>query len=575
MPMFSKKNRSTYWFLPLRTAVIYLVLGCLWILLSDKLLSDIVKSQSLYVTISVVKGWIYVLVTAVLMYALIYSGLRSIKQSANALIESEERYRSLFEQAADGIFTIDISTGFYVEVNQTGCNMLGYSRDELMEMGLNDLIPDENRAAYPPQFEQLTSGETRRFERCIRRKDGGIILVEATVKRIRDHQLQAIVRDISERRRIEETLNTFFDESPVGLAVIDRDYRFVRVNEEMAKINGARIEEHLGQKIEDISSELAEALIPVCNRVFEIGEPIRNLEIGGHTRNVPELFRYFLASYFPIRGIDGRLQFVGAEVVEITDRKMIEEEIHQLNEELEKRVSERTVQLEASNKELESFSYSVSHDLRAPLRGISGFSQALMEEYADRLDETGRHYLNRMHLAGIRMSRLIDDLLKLSRLNRSEMILRDVNLSLLAESIAVDLREVQPERDVTFRIEPDMHVEADERLIRIALENLLGNAWKFTSKLESTQIEFSRLELEGEMVYLIRDNGVGFDMAFADKLFNPFQRLHPESEFEGIGIGLATVQRIIRRHAGRVWAESVVNQGAAFYFTLNVSSERL
>ncbi|MBN2147430.1 MAG: PAS domain S-box protein [Anaerolineales bacterium] len=236
--------------------------------------------------------------------------------------------------------------------------------------------------------------------------------------------------------------------------------------------------------------------------------------------------------------------------------------------ELEKRVEERTAELVAVNQELEAFSYSVSHDLRAPLRAIDGFSQALLEDYMACLDDVGQDYLRRVQGASRKMGQLISDLLKLSRLTRGEMRHEQVDLSAIATEIVAELRSTQPERQVSFIIAPHLVTNGDPHLLRVALENLLGNAWKFTSKQEIAQIEFGSKPVGHEMVYLVRDNGAGFDMTYASKLFGAFQRLHSLAEFEGTGIGLATVQRVIHRHGGRIWAEGQVGVGAVFYFTL-------
>ena len=230
---------------------------------------------------------------------------------------------------------------------------------------------------------------------------------------------------------------------------------------------------------------------------------------------------------------------------------------------------QRTAQLEAANKELEAFAYSVSHDLRAPLRSIDGFSQALLEDCRDLLDERGKDYLQRVRAATQRMGELIDDLLGLSRVTRAEMRREPVSLSEMARSAAEEMKRAQPERSVAFVIQDGLVAEGDGRLLRVVLENLLGNAWKFSAPHPATRIEFgARGQPDGRVAYFVRDDGVGFDMAYADKLFGAFQRLHAGAEFAGSGIGLASVQRIVHRHGGRVWAEGAVEQGAAFYFTV-------
>src|ERR1700704_2222386 len=242
--------------------------------------------------------------------------------------------------------------------------------------------------------------------------------------------------------------------------------------------------------------------------------------------------------------------------------------LRKAHDELEQRVHERTAQLAATNKELEAFSYSVSHDLRAPLRSIDGFSLALLEDYGDHLAAEGKDHLQLIRAATQRMGMLIDDLLNLSRMTRAEIRKEAVNLSALAQSVVAGLREAQPNRQIEFRIEDRLEASADPRLVQVVLENLLGNAFKFTSKCTSASVEFGKLRNNGSSAYFVRDNGAGFDSAYATRLFGAFQRLHAASEFPGTGIGLATVQRIVHRHGGEIWAEGAVEKGATFYFTL-------
>jgi len=250
---------------------------------------------------------------------------------------------------------------------------------------------------------------------------------------------------------------------------------------------------------------------------------------------------------------------------EIIEHTRAEREIERKQIEL----AQSNAKLVTANTELESFSYSVSHDLRAPLRTIDGFSHALLEDYADRLDDEGKDHLKRIRAATQRMDSLIDDLLNLSRLSRTAMQWQSLDISTLARSIVSDLQSEQSERRIDVRIQDGLTTSADPGLVRVALENLLRNAWKFTSKQASAHVEFGQAEVDGILAFFVRDDGVGFDPAYADRLFGAFQRLHGMTEFAGTGIGLATVQRIVHRHGGRIWAESAVDCGATFYFTLN------
>jgi light-regulated signal transduction histidine kinase (bacteriophytochrome) len=249
--------------------------------------------------------------------------------------------------------------------------------------------------------------------------------------------------------------------------------------------------------------------------------------------------------------------YVVAEARDITQRKAAEAAL-----------AEQTRQLETTNKELEAFSYSVSHDLRAPLRGIDGFTKALAEDYGDRLDEEGKVYLERVRASALRMSQLIDDLLKLSRISRGELRWEEVDLSAIAGEIAQSLRETAPARSVDFALQPGLRTRGDSRLLRVVLENLLSNAFKFTREKGVSRIEFGATQLNGQKTFFVRDNGAGFDMTYKDKLFGAFQRLHSPEEYEGTGIGLATVQRILHRHGGRAWGEGKEASGATFYFAL-------
>ncbi len=269
-----------------------------------------------------------------------------------------------------------------------------------------------------------------------------------------------------------------------------------------------------------------------------------------------------------LQGLSWDLSFALDAFLESEMRLVAETGLKRLNEQLEWRVAERTRELEAANRELESFSYSVSHDLRAPLRSIDGFSQIVLKRYGGQLDEKGRGYLDRVRRASQRMGGLIDDLLQLARISRGELRRQDVDLSSIAGTVIEEFRHNDPGREVLCRIQEGLCAYGDSGLLRVVLDNLIGNAWKFTRHSSDPQIEIGEIEQAGEVVYFVRDNGAGVDGAYSNKLFQAFQRLHRESEFEGMGIGLATVQRVIRRHKGLIWAKGEPGRGASFYFTL-------
>ena len=267
-------------------------------------------------------------------------------------------------------------------------------------------------------------------------------------------------------------------------------------------------------------------------------------------------------------GADGKPIKVIGTTQDITEQQLAQQEIHRLNAELESRVRERTAELTTANKELESFAYSISHDLRAPLRGIDGFSHLLAEEYGERLDAQGKSYLERVRAAAQRMGTLIDDILELSRVSRHSMRRSQVDLSRLAHEILDELKQGAPAHALTVSIAEGCTAFGDPQLLRVMMQNLLENAWKYSGREAAPRIEFGRETQDGETVLFVRDNGVGFDMKYADRLFTPFQRLHKPEEFEGTGIGLATVARIVHRHGGRVWAESAAGKGTVLRFTL-------
>ncbi|MCA1992020.1 MAG: PAS domain S-box protein [Coleofasciculus sp. S288] len=369
-----------------------------------------------------------------------------------------------------------------------------------------------------------------------------------------------------ERQKSYNLLEAVIEGTPDAIFVKDLQGRYVMFNSAVVSVQGKPKSEILGRDDSELFGP--ETALPIM-------ETDRRIVTTGNTEILEEdlLIGGTLRTYLSTKSVwrDAQDNVIGLIVIarDISDRKQVEREIRELNQNLERRVAERTAELEVTNKELEAFSYSVSHDLRAPLRAIDGFGQALLDRCADKLDDKGKHYLQRIRIGTQRMGELIDDLLKLSRVTRSEMHRTQVDLSALATEIVAELQQTQPERQVEWAIASGLVADGDVQLLRVVLENLLNNAWKFTSSKTLSHIEFNVLFQENtKPIYFVRDNGAGFDMAYIDKLFGAFQRLHSSTQFPGTGIGLATVQRIIHRHGGRIWAEGKVEQGAIFYFTL-------
>jgi PAS domain S-box-containing protein len=362
--------------------------------------------------------------------------------------------------------------------------------------------------------------------------------------------------------RQDNMLADMAEKAPVGLLQVGADGIIQWANLAELELVGYARHEFVGKKAADFYADQSEGL-DVLGRLLR-GETLRDYRANLRARD-GSLRNVLLSSSADVE--DGRLLRVRLMTQDITGQRRAEEEILRLNLELEQRVQQRTAQLEAANKEMESFSYSVSHDLRAPLRSLRGFTEVLLEVHAAQLDSRGQDFLRRACAASFQMERLIEDLLKLAQVARADLQVEEVNLSSMASDIAADLANSDSSRTAQFVIAPECSGRGDARLVRLALDNLLRNSWKFSSKRADARIEFGRTDGQ-EPTFFVRDNGAGFNMAYSKRLFGVFQRLHAASEFPGTGVGLATVQRIITRHGGRAWAEGAVNQGATFYFTL-------
>jgi len=470
---------------------------------------------------------------------------------------SDSRLVALLEAAPDAMVCVD-ADGRITMVNAQVERLFGYQREELEGQPVEILVPDAAQARHPghragyvahPQHRPMGAGR----ELAGRRRDGSTFPAEISLSAINTEEgilVTAAVRDVTSRQRAEARFRALLEAAPDAMVCVDADGRITMVNAQVERLFGYQREELEGQPVEILVPDAAQARHP-GQRAGYVAHPRQRpmgagRELAGRRRD---------GSTFPaeislavIDTEEGTL--VTAAVRDVTDRQRADE-------------------LARANRNLESFVYSVSHDLRAPLRALSGFSAALLEEYGDSLGEAGRGYADRIRAASEQMAALIDDLLHLSRVSRAQMHLQAVDLGAEAASVAEELQSSAPDRRVRFAIQHPVWAMADRRLIRTVLQNLLGNAWKFTSGRNDASIQFGTTPVaDASICCYVRDNGAGFDSAYVGKLFNPFQRLHTTREFPGTGVGLASVRQIVERHRGRVWAEGTVGDGATFYFTL-------
>ena len=503
------------------------------------------------------------------------------KRAEEALRESEARFRDTFERSTVGQ-SLTGRDGRLLNVNQALADTLGFSIEELQQLTFGDITHPDDIAETRECVRSVFAGErtSYRFERRYRHQDGHFVFADVSTTLLRDDHgaplcLITSVVDISARKRAEEELRfnnivlaTQQQTTLDGILVVDPNGKIISSNRRFAEVCGIS-----SDVIESKSDERAlQSAMEKLENPEEFISKVKYLYASPDEKSQDEialkdgrtLDRYSAPMVSAEGQYFGRVWYLR----DITEQRRIEAALAAANRELERRVAERTAELTVVNRELESFSSSVSHDLRAPLRGIDGWSQAVLEDCGPQLDEQGRTYLKTVRSETQRMGELIDGLLELSRVTRAPMKRETVDLTAMAQELEASLRAGQPERAVDFVVAPAMVAMGDAVLLRAVLQNLLDNAWKFTGKRPRARIEVGCTSEPGRTVYHVRDDGAGFDMRYVGKLFAPFQRLHSLDEFPGTGIGLATVQRIIHRHGGKVWATAEVDQGATFYFTL-------
>ncbi len=498
-------------------------------------------------------------------------------KAEESLKESETHFRYLFEQNPALLLIYELGSQTILAVNEAFINYYGYTPDEILSMKLTDLYPENEKKTISDLTEKLIglayAGEWHHIK-----KDGTFITIEVHSHGIsyegRNARI-AVINDITERKRAEKALQEsevkyrrIVDTANEGIWTLDQDTRTSIVNARMAEILGYQNKEMIVGRL--ITDFIFEEDLPDHYKKMENRRQGRSDTYERRFRCKDGQAVWTLVSGTTV--FDDDHHFIGTVgmITDITERKKAEEEILKLNSELENRVIERTAQLEAANKEMEAFSYSVSHDLRAPLRHINGFVELLVKRNLDQLNEKGQHYLNSISEASNQMGALIDNLLQFSRTGRTEMKLTKVDINKQVQDALTILEQDMSGRKIEWNIAHLPIVDADQTLIRQVWVNLIGNAIKYTGQREIAKIEIGTTEENNEFIFYVRDNGAGFNMEYAHKLFGVFQRLHSNEEFEGIGIGLANVKQIIKKHNGRTWAEGEIDKGATFYFSLPI-----
>lgn len=726
----SIKIKRLFKFTPLVISSIYLMVSALWIYYSDRLVEYYIRNPLLITDVQTYKGWLFILITALFLYYLISSSLLKIRKATDAVIKSEERYRTLLENASEGIIIGDSSWNI-LEVNHVACEMTGYSKDELVHMNAAGLIDRDDLRETPLRIEDLKQGRTVQSGRIIRKKDGTIVYSDISSRMLDNGNIMAIARDVTEKHRFEQKLQQseeqyklLFRENPHPMWVYDLEtMKFLAVNNCAISSYGYTNDEFMHMTLKDIRpAEDVEQLInnitsrrdkyqqsgpwqhrkkdgtiiyveiissgiffegrdarlvlakditetratflalresearyrelfektpvPILEEDFsvikahidllkqtgvtdfveylrmypeEIGASIPKVRILNANMAAVELYEaddkdQLLSGLTQLFGIDAlqaqresilaiseghykfeieterktlkgrklhvRVRWIVAEeykqdfsrvlvaIVDLTEKKRAEEEVMLLNTQLEKRVEDRTEKLAEANRELEAFSYSVSHDLRAPLRAIHGLTSIILTDHYESLDDEVLKMMEMVLSNSTKMNALISDLLNFSRLQRHEFIMTRVDNNRLIREILDQMPQEDKSRNVKMDITRLPDCRGDEAMLRQVWINLISNAFKYTGKTEQPVISISGVQRENDILYIVEDNGAGFNMKYSEKLFGVFQRLHSDSEFEGTGVGLALIKRIIRKHGGEIWATGEVNHGATFYFTI-------
>jgi PAS domain S-box-containing protein len=502
--------------------------------------------------------------------------------SSSQDLADEHAYLASIVESSDDAIIGKRPDGTIMSWNPAAERIYGYSREEAVGRSIGILVPPESTEGLNTVLARIAHLEHIEHYETVRvRKDGQRIHVAVTISPIRDRTgrvvgASTVSRDVTERKRAEESLRlanaynrSLIEASLDPLVTIAPDGKITDVNLGTEKATGCTRDELIGTDFCDYFTD-AEKARAGYQRVFREGS-VRDYELEIRHRDGHSIPVFYNASVY--RDEAGTIIGVFAAARDITERKRVEEEIQKLNEQLEQRVRERTAELEAANKELEAFTYSVSHDLRAPLRHVDGFSKLLVEKHRAELSPDAREYVATIRESVLEMGTLIDDLLNLARVGRKELSVAVTGLNSLVEEIRTDLQRLNPDRLIEWKVETLPFVECDPGLMKQVFANLLSNAVKFTRPRKPAVIEVGTIRQDDRAVVFVRDNGVGFSMKYAGKLFGVFQRLHRSEDFEGTGIGLATVQRIIHKHRGRVWAEAELNKGATFYFTLGPADD--